>query len=331
MRDAYLRALEALRARYENELRGHGIDFLTLDTSKPLDFALLAYLDSGEQETLRRRASGRDASCRSFLRSPAGGLLIALPIVLHLLRRDVAPRCRSAPSTCCRRRRSSARDSIGCATCCCSRRGSRRCCSWPASFARPYRAGAAATARIDSRRRGSLVQHGRRRRASSGPARSPAGRRCSRRGDRVALVAFDERADVLSAPGNAADARAAIAAIGPGYGATRYAAALDKAAELLLDESAGRVVIVTDLQRSGFDETGAVLPEGIDLVVRDAGASGGNLSVSNVTIERHQVLVTVRNYGGAPRVVDLSVMADERALAAQAHNDRGWRRGGGCR
>lgn len=46
VRDGYLQELSALRARYEKELRGAGIDFLTLDTSKPLDFALLAYLDA---------------------------------------------------------------------------------------------------------------------------------------------------------------------------------------------------------------------------------------------------------------------------------------------
>jgi uncharacterized protein (DUF58 family) len=46
VRDGYLDAMAALRARYEKELRGAGIDFLTLDTSKPLDFALLAYLDA---------------------------------------------------------------------------------------------------------------------------------------------------------------------------------------------------------------------------------------------------------------------------------------------
>jgi uncharacterized protein (DUF58 family) len=46
VRDSYLAAMAALRARYEKELRGAGIDFLTLDTSKPLDFALLAYLDT---------------------------------------------------------------------------------------------------------------------------------------------------------------------------------------------------------------------------------------------------------------------------------------------
>jgi len=46
VRAGYLQALESLQARYERELRGAGIDFLMLDTSKPLDFALLAYLDA---------------------------------------------------------------------------------------------------------------------------------------------------------------------------------------------------------------------------------------------------------------------------------------------
>ena len=46
VRAGYLQALDSLRAHYDRELRGAGIDFLTLDTSKPLDFALLAYLDA---------------------------------------------------------------------------------------------------------------------------------------------------------------------------------------------------------------------------------------------------------------------------------------------
>jgi uncharacterized protein (DUF58 family) len=46
VREGYLEAMAALRGCYERELRGAGIDFLTLDTSKPLDFALLAYLDA---------------------------------------------------------------------------------------------------------------------------------------------------------------------------------------------------------------------------------------------------------------------------------------------
>jgi uncharacterized protein (DUF58 family) len=46
VREQYLDAINALRARYAKALRSQGIDFLTLDTSKPLDFALLAYLDA---------------------------------------------------------------------------------------------------------------------------------------------------------------------------------------------------------------------------------------------------------------------------------------------
>lgn len=46
IREAYLQALEGMRSTYERELRGAGMDFVTLDTSKPLDFALLAYLDA---------------------------------------------------------------------------------------------------------------------------------------------------------------------------------------------------------------------------------------------------------------------------------------------
>jgi uncharacterized protein (DUF58 family) len=46
VRQDYLDAMAALRTRYSKELQGAGIDFLTLDTSKPLDFALLAYLDT---------------------------------------------------------------------------------------------------------------------------------------------------------------------------------------------------------------------------------------------------------------------------------------------
>jgi uncharacterized protein (DUF58 family) len=46
IRADYLRALEGLRLRYERELRGSGIDYRLLDTSKPLDFALLGYLSA---------------------------------------------------------------------------------------------------------------------------------------------------------------------------------------------------------------------------------------------------------------------------------------------
>jgi uncharacterized protein (DUF58 family) len=44
IRKAYLRELAGLTLRLDRDLRGAGIDYVQLDTSQPLDFALLAYL-----------------------------------------------------------------------------------------------------------------------------------------------------------------------------------------------------------------------------------------------------------------------------------------------
>jgi uncharacterized protein (DUF58 family) len=49
VRGEYLQALAELQARYRRELRGVGVDFVTLDTSQPLDFGLLAYLAARER------------------------------------------------------------------------------------------------------------------------------------------------------------------------------------------------------------------------------------------------------------------------------------------
>ena len=44
IRTTYLRELAGLTLRYDRALRGAGIDYVQLDTSQPLDFALLTYL-----------------------------------------------------------------------------------------------------------------------------------------------------------------------------------------------------------------------------------------------------------------------------------------------
>ena len=46
IRAAYLRQLAGLTLRYDRELRGNGIDYVQVDTSQPLDFALLTYLSA---------------------------------------------------------------------------------------------------------------------------------------------------------------------------------------------------------------------------------------------------------------------------------------------
>ncbi len=49
IREAYLSRLAATLAEYEQGLRGVGIDYVRLDTSKPLDSALSAYLSAREK------------------------------------------------------------------------------------------------------------------------------------------------------------------------------------------------------------------------------------------------------------------------------------------
>jgi uncharacterized protein (DUF58 family) len=46
VRAGYLRELAGLTLRFDRELRGAGIDYVQLDTSQPLDFALLSYLSA---------------------------------------------------------------------------------------------------------------------------------------------------------------------------------------------------------------------------------------------------------------------------------------------
>jgi uncharacterized protein (DUF58 family) len=49
VREEYLKAVQDLCAVYERELRLAGIDYVRLDTSEPLDFALASYLSSREK------------------------------------------------------------------------------------------------------------------------------------------------------------------------------------------------------------------------------------------------------------------------------------------
>lgn len=239
-----------------------------------------------------------------------GAALIALPIVLHLLRRDVAP---PVPFTAVRLLRKTAVDR--------SRRNRLRdllllaarvvaLLLLAASFARPYRAGAAPSSRT-------TVVAVDRSFSMGSPAVLERARTLARQaiddasGDRIAVIGFDDRADVLAPAGPAADARAAAATLQAGFGATRYAAAFDKAAELLANEASGRIVLISDLQRSGFDLAGAVLPEGIELAVRDAGAPAANLSVDTVSLDpaARRAVATVRNSGEAARTLDVRATA----------------------
>ena len=248
-----------------------------------------------------------------------GALAIALPIVLHLLRRDVAP---EVPFTAVRLLRKSPVER--------SRRRRLRdllllvarvaaLLLLAAAFARPYspKAEAAATGlRIVAVDRSfSMGAPGRFERAIA-LARASVDE--ARFAEPVAVVAFDERADVIALPGSAGDARAALAGLKPGQGATRYASVLTKAAELAAGGPA-RLVIVTDLQRAGWEgESRTQLPASVTIEIRDAGAAPGNLAVVSLNADREHVVGSVRNSSSAAKQGTATLRHDGTVVARAA-------------
>jgi hypothetical protein len=120
-------------------------------------------------------------------------------------------------------------------------------------------------------------------------------------GERLAVIGFDERADVLAQPGSAADARAAIASLRPSAGGTRYAAAVSKAAELA-SGGAATLLIVSDLQRAGWEgESRARVPSTLTVDVRDAGAPRVNLAIADARFTDDGLVATIRNASDGER------------------------------
>lgn len=246
-----------------------------------------------------------------------GALATAIPIVLHLLRRDVAPDVpftavrllRRSPVTRARRRR--LRDLLLLA----ARLAALVLLS--AAFARPY-ISRAQTATSDVRivavdRSFSMGAPGRfaqaldlaRRAVDAAGAAEP-----------VAVITFDDRADVIAPLGSKAAARAALARLEPGFAGTRYGPAIVKASEVA-DGRAGRLVLVTDLQRAGWDdEPRAVLPSGLQLEIEDAGTPPSNVGVAAVRVEQARVVASVRNGGAEARTGQIRVEREGRVAAS---------------
>jgi hypothetical protein len=133
----------------------------------------------------------------------------------------------------------------------------------------------------------------------------------------VGLVAFANAADIVAPPSqDRAGALAAIDKLQPGAGATRYRAALARAAEAI-GERAGRFVVVTDLQQSGWDapDEGAV-PDRVTVDVTDVGAPKGNVAVSAIRIEGTDAVALVRNYSDRTRQEQVAFSVDNRRFAA---------------
>jgi hypothetical protein len=222
-----------------------------------------------------------------------GALVVAIPIVLHLLRRDVAPDrpftavrlLKKSPVERSRRRR--LRDLLLLAA------RVAALLLLAAAFARPFAPGAASAMQplriVAVDRSFSMGSPGRFERALelARAAVDEAGF-----GERLAVIAFDDRAEVVAGPG---EARAALSTLSAGSGATRYSAALAAASELAT-EGAARLIVVSDLQRAGWEgDSRARVPDSMQVEVRDAGAPAANLAVTAARADPDGLVASIRN------------------------------------
>jgi hypothetical protein len=245
-----------------------------------------------------------------------GALAIAVPIVLHLLRRDVAPEVpftavrllKRSPVERVRKRR--LRDIILLAA------RIAALVLLAAAFARPYVRGAAPPAvRVVAIDRSYSMGPAARFARAVDLARDAIDQAGA--GESVAVVAFDDRAEIVAEPGSKEAAKAALGRLAPAFGATRYRALIEAVTELGAG-GPGRLIVVTDLQLTGGDGVGRPrLPAGWQLETRDAGAPPPNLSVTNLTVRPDRVIVSVHRSlpDTRPRSGPITVSVDGRGVA----------------
>lgn len=108
-------------------------------------------------------------------------------------------------------------------------------------------------------------------------------------GDRAVVVAFDDRAEALTELTDDRETlRAAAASVVPGHGGTRFSTAFGLAGRLLPPVAGRRreVVLISDLQRTGFAEgrPEPALPPGVALRVLRVGEPAANTYASEVSL-----------------------------------------------
>ena len=132
----------------------------------------------------------------------------------------------------------------------------------------------------------------------------------------LALVTFADAATVAVEPTTDRVAvRAAIGQIVPMPRGTRYRTALARASEVIGARD-GRVVMVTDLQQSGWeanDEGG--LPDGVEIDVASVAPPTGNLAVTSAERRDRRVIATVQNYGNAEAKTAVRLLMGGKPLA----------------
>ncbi len=136
-------------------------------------------------------------------------------------------------------------------------------------------------------------------------------------GNQVAVVQFAGRADVLVEPGpDRAAARAAVTRLQPSYGQTRYHAAMARGLDVL-GTRPGRLVLVTDLQASGWTSADAVaVPARVTIEVADVGPLPPNVAIAALDKVPQGVRVGLTGTGPS-RPVEVELALDGKPLARQ--------------
>ena len=252
----------------------------------------------------------------------AGALAIAIPIVLHFVRRQSAPPLAFSDLRFLRRAQTAA-----------VRR--RWLQEWlllalrvaallllAAAFARPYIDATGLAGRpitvVALDRSFSMSHPGMFERARAAAREAVAAAPAD---DLVGVVAFDDRVGVAAQPGAGRDAAvAAIDRTEPGFGATGYGPALEAAAAVI-GAREGRIVVVTDRQQSGWHAgAGALLPEGIEVSTRLVEPAAGNLAVTAFDVTPAGAAAAVVNAGsesrpGRVRLIAGGAVVEEEELA----------------
>lgn len=245
-----------------------------------------------------------------------GAAAVAVPIVLHLLARHTAPQIEfpatrfvpEAPVELRRKRRPV--DWLLLAL---------RCLALvllALAFARPFLAGPAATAGATARLVAidtSFSMAGAETWAAAQAAAADAIDGAPS-GSPVAVAAFDERARIVSPLSvDRGAARAAVAALRPGSGATSYGAIAAPVAELPRGQPV-EVVLVSDLQRTGL-RAAIALPGSATLTVRAVTPPKLNLAVESLAREDRDLVAVVANHGLQARATVVRLAIDGRDVA----------------
>ena len=138
-------------------------------------------------------------------------------------------------------------------------------------------------------------------------------------GHSVGIVSFGAGSTVVAPLSlDRGRARAAIANLKPGAGATRYRAALARAAEEFGDRP-GRLVVITDLQQTGWDgaDQGGV-PDRLTVEVEGIEGPSANIALTGLRVEGTAAVAIVHNYSPRTATAEVAFSIDDRRIGAAA-------------